>query len=128
MDIANEIATYLQNANFGTLGTDIFVGQIPASTNGIYVMRSSGTFNNYLPIENAIVDIFVKNQSSSQAVTKIENIKRFIHRMHNTITQNSYIYSILAISDVETIERTDDYQKVYKISLEVTHRSLGLIS
>ena len=128
MDIASQIATYLQNAGFGTVGTDIFIGQIPASTDGLYVMRSSGTFENYLPIENAIVDIFVKDQSSQQAVTKIENIKRYVHRMHNTTTQNAYIYSILAISDVETIERTDDYQKVYKITLEVTHRSLGLVS
>ena len=32
------------------------------------------------------------------------------------------------VGDVEVIERTDDYQKVYKITVEVTHRSLGLIS
>lgn len=128
MDIAKEIATYLQNAGFGTVGTDIFIGQIPATTNGVYVMRATGTMQNYLPIENALVDIYVKNTSSEQSVIKIENIKRYVHRMHNTITQNAYIYSILGVGDVEVIERTDDYQKVYKITVEVTHRSLGLIS
>lgn len=128
MDIAKEVGTYLQNAGFGTVGTDIFIGQIPATTNGVYVMRATGTMQNYLPIENALVDIYVKNTSSEQSVTKIENIKRYLHRMHNTITQNAYIYSILGVGDVEVIERTDDYQKVYKITVEVTHRSLGLIS
>lgn len=128
MDIAKELATYLQNANFGVLGTSIYIGQIPSSTDGVYVMRSGGSFNDYLPIESSIVDIFVKDQNSEQAVTKIEQIKRFIHRMHNTVTSSAYIYSILAIGDVEVIERTDDYQKIYKISVEVTHRPLGLIS
>jgi hypothetical protein len=91
-------------------------------------MRTSGTLNNYVPLETTIVDIFVKDQNSEQAITRIENIKRYIHRMHNTVSASSYIYSMLVISDVETIERTDDYQKIYKISVEVMHRALSLIS
>lgn len=128
MDIANELATYLQKANFGTVGTDIFVGQIPASTNGIYILRATGTLNNYIPIEYTLLDLYVKKTSSSQAVTLIEQIKRFVNRMHNTSTQNAYMYSILVVGDVEVIERTDDYQKVYKITLEITHRDLSQIS
>jgi hypothetical protein len=128
MDIAKQLAVYLQNAGYGTLGTSIFVGQIPASIDGLYVMRTSGTLNNYVPLETTIVDIFVKDQNSEQAITRIENIKRYIHRMHNTVSASSYIYSMLVISDVETIERTDDYQKIYKISVEVMHRALSLIS
>lgn len=128
MDIAKEIATYIQTAGFGTIGTDIFIGQIPAITNGVYILRASGSAENYLPIENSLLDIYVKNQSSEQAITKIENIKRFMHRMHNTTTQNAYLYSILLIGDVEVIERTDDYQKIYKFTLEIKHRALNLIS
>lgn len=128
MDIANELATYLQTANFGTVGTSIFVGQIPASTDGIYILRATGSLNYYVPIEQTLIDIYVKDQSSRDAVLLIEQIKRYLNRMHNTTTQNAYIYSILGVGDVELIERTDDYQKVYKITMEVTHRYLSLIS
>lgn len=128
MDIANEIATYLQKAGYGTVGTDIFIGQIPSSVDGIYIYRSTGSLNNYVPIENVILDIYVKDTSSSAGVLKIEQIKRYMHRMVSTTTANSYIYSILAVGDVETIERDTEYAKVYKISVEVMYRSLGLIS
>lgn len=128
MDIASEIATYLQTAGFGTVGTNIFIGQIPSSTNGIYIIRSSGAFNNYLPIENVMVDIYVKDTSASDGITTIENIKRFMHRMHNTTTTNAYIFSMLAMGDVETVERDVEYAKIFKISMEISHRALSLIS
>jgi hypothetical protein len=128
MDIANDIANYLQDAGFGTVGTDIFIGQMPATTDGIFVYRSTDTLNNYVPVENTVLDIYVKNQISSIAIIKIEQIKRHIHRMVSTTTTNAYIYSILAVGGVETIERDNEYAKVYKISVEVMYRSLGLIS
>lgn len=128
MDIANELATYLQDAGFGTVGTDIFIGQIPAGANGIYIFRTAGTLNNYLPVENSVVDFYVKNTKSQVAINLIENIKRYAHRMHNTTTANSYIYSMLAIGDIETIERDNEYAKIYKVSFEIMFRPLATIS
>lgn len=128
MDIAKEVATYLATAGFGTVGTDIFIGQIPAEVNGLYVIRTGGQLNNYVPIEEAVVDIYVKNTSSSEAVVTLENIKRFIHRMHNTSTTNAYIYTFLVIGDIESVQRDLEYAKVLKITLQVVHRSTSLIS
>lgn len=128
MDIAFEIAKYLEKNNFGTIGDDIFIGQIPTGVNGLYVLRATGTLENYLPIENSLIDIYTKSSKSLDAVTQLENIKRFIHRMHNTSTANSYIYSMLVVGDVEAVERDNEYAKVYKISLEVKHRAINLIS
>jgi hypothetical protein len=91
-------------------------------------MRSTGTFNNYLPIENAIIDIYVKDTSASDGITTIENIKRYIHRMHSTTTSNSYIFSMLAVGDIETVERDVEYTKIFKFTVEVMHRPLSLIS
>jgi hypothetical protein len=128
MDIAYALANYLQNSNFGTVGSSIFVGQIPSGVNGIYIFRSTGTLENYLPIETSVIDIYAKNTSSQQAINTIEEIKRFMHRMHNTSTQDFYIYSMLAIGDVETIERDNEYAKIYKLSFEIKHRKTSLIS
>lgn len=128
MDIANEVAQYIANAGFGTYGTDIFVAQIPSDTNGIYVSPSGGIPNDYVPIEQSFVDIYVKNTSSSTAATTINQIKRFIHRMHNTEINNAYIYTLLVIGDVEDVERDLEYGKLYKITVEVVNRDTTLIS
>lgn len=128
MDIANEVAQYLDDANLGTVGTDIFIGQIPDTTNGVYIIRSGGTFSMYLPTEETILDIYAKNTRASTCITTLENIKRYVHRMHNTLTASSYIYSILVIGDVEDVQRDEQYGKIYKITIQLLHRSTGLIS
>lgn len=128
MDIANELASYLQNGGFGTLGTDIFVSQIPSDKNGIYIAITGGNLNYYLPIEDAVLDIYVKDTSASSAVTTLNAIKRYIHRMHNTSTSGSYIYSILALGNVEVVERDLEYAKLFKQTFTVKYRDTSLIS
>lgn len=128
MDIAKEIATYLQNAGLGTVGSNIFIGQIPSDQNGIYVSFTGGSMANYLPIEEAVLDIYVKDTSASDAMTTLVGIKNLIHRMHNTLTANSYIYSILAIGNVETVDRDTEYAKLFKITFRVQFRDTSLVS
>ena len=127
-DIAYTVATYLQNAGFGTIGTDIFVGQIPADINGIYVVRSGGQLNNYVPIEETVVDIYCKNIKSELCVQKLEQIKRDIHRQHTQTIGSSFIYTLLVIGDMEDVMRDMEYEKIYKITVQVVHRDTSLIS
>lgn len=128
MDIAYQLARYLDDANFGTLGTDIFAGQIPAEINGLYVIRTGGTLEYHLPIEETVLDIYCKNTSSEDCITTLENIKRFIHRMHTTVKGDAYIYSMLVIGDVEDVQRDLEYAKIYKITVLVRHRNTSIIS
>jgi hypothetical protein len=128
MDIANTVATYLQSAGFGTIGSDLFVGYIPDDTNGVWVERIGGTLNYYVPLEESIVNIYVKDTRANEAVDKIEDIKRYIHRMYSVDSTTSYIYTLLVIGDVEDIARDLEYAKVYKITVQVLFRDKTLIS
>lgn len=128
MDVAKTVATYLANAGFGTLGTDIFIGQIPDTKQGFFVVRTGGQMNNYVPIEESVVDIYYKGQFSETAIQELEAVKRYIHRMHNTELGQDYIYSFLVIGDVEDVQRDLQYEKIYKITVQVTHRDKTLIS
>lgn len=128
IDVALTVGTYLDNANFGTVGTDIFIGQIPATQDGIYVMRAGGQLNNYVPIEESVVDIYVKNTTSQQAIQTLEQIKRYIHRMHSTTIGNDYIYTFLVLGDIEDVQRDLELAKIYKITLQVVHRDEAVIS
>lgn len=128
MDIANIVALYLQTNNFGTVGTDIFVGQMPEETNGIWIERLGGALNNYVPMEETVLNIYAKNTKAVTAITLLENIKRFIHRMHNTTQNASYIYTFLVIGDIEDVARDIEYEKIYKLTLQVVHRDTAIIS
>lgn len=128
MNIAYELATYLDSAGFGVLGTDIFVDQVPEGQNGMFVTTIGGEFNNYLPVNESVVDIYVKNTSASDAVTLITNVRDYIHRMHSTTTNNAYIYSILVMSDVEAVDRDLEYAKIYKLTVRILLRNNNLIS
>lgn len=128
IDVALTVGTYLDNAGFGTVGTDIFIGQIPATQDGIYIMRAGGQMNNYVPIEESVVDIYVKNTTSQQAIQTLEQIKRYIHRMHSTTVGNDYIYTFLVLGDIEDVQRDLELAKIYKITLQVVHRDEAVIS
>lgn len=128
MDIAYIVASYLASNGFGTLGTSIFAGQIPEGVEGLYIVRSGGQLNNYVPVEESVVDIYCKDHSSEDCIEKLENIKRFIHRMHNTEVSSAYIYTFLALGDIEDVERDLEYAKIYKLTLQVVHRDTGVIS
>jgi hypothetical protein len=128
VDVSLSVATYLQNAGFGTLGTDIFVGEIPDETSGIWVVRSGGQPNRYVPIEETVVDIYCKDIKSEVCVQKLESIKRDIHRQHTLTINTSFVYTFLIIGDIIDVQRDPEYEKVYKITLQAVHRDTTLIS
>lgn len=128
MDIVEEFANYLQSSGFGTVGTDIFIGQIPDSTNGIFLVAGGGQMGKYVPINETVIQIYVKNTSGSECIDTLNQIKNFIHRMHSTGTSLAEFYSILVIGDVEDVARDLEYAKVYKITVQLINRDKSLIS
>lgn len=128
MDVAKELATYLAGAGFGTLGTDLFVGQIPENTNGLYLVSAGGQNGRYVPVNETIIDIYAKNTTAAACITDLSAVKNFIHRMHSTGTSLAEFYSILVLGDVEDVARDLEYAKVYKITVMVLNRDKSLIS
>lgn len=126
--IEETMATYLQRSGFGTMGTDIFIGQIPEGTNGLFVERSGGQINNYVPIEETVVDIYSKDIKAETAINRLERIKKHIHRMYSSVIDDDYIYIFLVLGDIEPLERDVEYEKLYKLSVQVFHRDTTLIS
>lgn len=128
MDIAAAIGDLLERLSVGTVGTNIFIGQLPAETNGVYVVRSAGSLNNYLPIVESVLDVYSQNTSSATAIQKMEEVKNALHRHLETTISGAFIYSVLVIGDVQDLGRDEDYGKIYKITVQVQHRDTNLIS
>ena len=128
MDIAYEVANYLEDNNFGTVGVDIFVSTIPEEKEGIYIQRLGGNLSLYTPINEAVLLIYIKDNSASNGVATAESIKNFMHRMVSTTTSNSFIFTFLFISDVEDLGRDLENYNLYKLTLQVKYRASDIIS
>lgn len=129
MDIVSELIDYTVIAFPDyEAGTNIFDGQILNSTEGIYLIRSGGSFNNYLPVETTYINVYSKYSSAETAITNLEELKRYYHRMHSAGTENAVIYSMLVVGDIDDVSRDDEGYKIFKFTLEVMHRSTDLIS
>lgn len=128
MNIAEEFANYLEANGFGTVGTNIFVDFIPDSTNGIYVSHLGGALGLYTPMNEAIIDVTVKDTSASDALATINSIKNFIHRMHTTEINSAYIFSMLVLDEPESLGRDMEHASQYKITVSVINRDTSVIS
>jgi len=127
-DISYDMAKHLANSGFGTLGTDIFINQIPAETNGLMVALGGGTLNKYVPIEETILDIYAKNISSETALSTLRGLIKHLHRHHDITTSTNFVYTVLVIGNIQPVQIDQEYAKVYKITLQVLHRDTGVIS
>ncbi len=127
-EIGLALANYLDASGFGTLGTDIFVSQIPDVVNGFWLERIGGLQNNYTPMQEAVVNIYAKNTSAADAVALLENIKNHIHRMHTTESGDNFIYTMLVLGNVEDVSRDLEYAKIVKLSVQLVYKNNGIIS
>jgi len=99
-----------------------------AEKNGIFIISTGGLANNYVPMKQSVIDIYSKNTSAKDGIAKLRDILNFLDRLHSTNLQYNYVYSILTLSTIETVQRDNEYAKIMKITLEVTHRDKALIS
>lgn len=127
-DIAKAFATYLANNGFGTFGTDIFVGFTPEGENAIWVEMIGGSAELYTPVEEAALNIYIKNTNAETAVEQLNDIKRFIHRMHSTSLSSNYIYTMLVLGNIEDVSRDLEYAKIFKLTVQLLYRNTNLIS
>lgn len=127
-DIAQAFAHYLADNGFGTFGTDIFVGYTPEGENAIWVELIGGSTELYTPVEEAAVNIYIKNTSASDAVDKLNDVKHFIHRMHSTSLNSNYVYTMLVLGNIEDVSRDLEYAKIFKLTVQLLYRNTNLIS
>lgn len=127
-DVTLAFANYLQTAGFGTYGTNIFVGYIPENTDAIWLEQVGGNQNNYVPMQEAVINIYIKNTNAATAVDTLNQVKNYIHRMHSTTVSNNYIYTMLVLGNIEDITRDLEYAKIFKLTVQLTYRNTNVIS
>lgn len=115
--MANDVAEYLEDQTVGTVGTDIFVGMMPDTTNNcIAVYEYSGEPpENVGYVEHPRLSIKVRNATYSNGMGKARNILYKLHTLNNTtLESHTYLY-VRAVGSINALGRDAENRAIFSI-------------
>ena len=82
MTITQEVANWMEQEAYGTIGEDIFVENLPAKVDYAVVVSLgvAGSQNTYLPMITHVVDLYVRDTTSTSAEGVVMDIFNKLHR------------------------------------------------
>lgn len=107
--LLDDIASYLQTAGIGTVGTDIFKGEMPAEPdNCIGLFEYGGGRPEHAPgapLDRPGLQARVRNLSYPVARQKCQDIQNVLHGIHEQAINGTYYILILANQSPEPLGR-----------------------
>ena len=119
--IETRIANYLESLGYGTVGTDIWYGELPSTPdNAILVTPAPGPEpDRYLDTEYPYLDIWVRNNSTLVARQKIDAIFRSLQHVANVTFGDYYVYFINAVGNPLSRDRDGQNRHLYQLTIQV---------
>ena len=85
--LINEIALFLLSQSLGTLGTDLFYGQLTSTPNNqIAVIDSGGQPNNQSNVSISIITILLRNSTFDSGLAKVLLLQSALHNKTNLLS------------------------------------------
>lgn len=117
----DDIADYLEDQSIGTVGTNIFVGNLPtnAPDDSVLVKVTGGAApDHYLPTRMPSFQIYVRNSEYSAGTTKVEAIITAINKRTNLklVTGGNYFYYITLEGDYGHIGRDENERDEFSMN------------
>ena len=131
MSLVKEVSDFFQERGYGTVGTDIFRGELPPSApdNAILLVTApSDAPDLYLETQYLTIDIWARNKSTQNAYDTLETIFKGMHRRANFDLTSYYVYFVHATGDIVDLEKDAQKRKLLKLSFRFIYRNKSLIS
>lgn len=119
--LIRDIAQILQTNGIGVLGTDIFLGQLPASPdNVVAVFEYAGEPPDlHWPGEYPGLQILVRNKSYEAGRQKIEQVKNILHGLAETVVNNHRYLLIRANQSPAFLQRDENNRAIFVCNFRV---------
>ena len=125
MTFIQEIATRLQTASIGTLGTDLFYSYMPDSANaGVSVHDTGGMPPDiYIPTKSPTFQVFIRAATYDAGKAKLDAVRASLHNLYNvTLSGGTYVYSINALAEGGHIGRNERGLDEFSINFKALTR------
>lgn len=119
--LLNDIAVYLQANDVGTVGTDIFLGQLPATPDNVIALfeYAGEPPDLHWPGEYPSLQILVRNKSYDAGRQKIEQVKNILHGMAETVINSHRFLLIRANQSPFLLERDENSRAIFVCNFRV---------
>lgn len=128
--IETDFANLLVTKGFGTLGTDLFVGDPdPTVDNCLWIVRDpSDETQRYVNTRYATLGVWGRNKSTQTLATTMESLDDSVHGTNAYTTANYEIYFIHTSLPPQDFDRDENRRKLYMMKFRIIYRVLSEIS
>lgn len=120
MTITQELANWLQNEAYGTIGEDIFVENLPAEVDyAITVSRGiAGRQDTYVPILRQVIDVYARDYSSLDVEALLTDIFNKLHaRNEYTLTTGGVSVMQSEVQQPQFMGKDESSRFMYKTQI-----------
>lgn len=130
MNIIDSIAEFLEDESVGTMGTDIFKGELPYDVDDcISLMFSpSPDANKSIPYYTQTVDIWARAKLFDSGFNKLTEVMTLLHRKENYELDGYHVYLSYALGMVDDLSRDVERRHLFKLSLSFVYRQSSELS
>jgi hypothetical protein len=120
--LADDIAAYMATRSLGTVGTDIFIGEMPDSPNNcVALYQYQGESPELVGgLENPRLTVRVRNTVYSDGQNKARDILKTLHTLNEqTLGGHRYLY-IKAAGSISQLGRDKEKRALFTVEFIVT--------
>lgn len=122
--LAEDIADKIQTESLGTVGTDIFISELPFDVNDAVAIMYSPSVqpNQVLHYYSQAVDIRGRFSKYEDGYQKMQDIMDVFHRTQNYEMGDYYVYISFANSMIQDNDRDLERRHLLQLSLTFVYR------
>lgn len=120
----DDVADFLETNDIGTVGTDIFTGQLPADKSNCIALMDipSPEPNKSIPYYTQAIDIWGRFTSYDAGYKKLQDIFDLLHRKENYSLENFYVYLSFSRGMINDNGKDAEGRSLFQMSLAFVYR------
>lgn len=130
MNLIDSICQLLEDENIGTMGTDIFKGELPYDTDDCIALTFSPSPepNKSIPYYEQTVDVWARSKLFDTGYNKLKEVMTLLHRKENYEVSGYYIYLSYSLGGIDDLDRDVERRHLFKLSLSFVYRQGSYLS
>lgn len=132
--IIEDIGLLCEQAGIGTLGGDIFLGELPESTednpgaNGLAIVTAPSTRPNMmLPYFEETVEFWARDRVDVEGAKKLKHVLNRFHQQEHYDTEHFHVYFSTAEGAIEDLGRDAERRKIWRVSMLFVYRDRNIV-
>ena len=130
MTLLDQIEQYLEDEGIGTIGTDIFDGEIPLDkTNAItFVYVPSPEPDKAIPYYTQAYDVWARYSDYDEGYGILQDIMDLLHQKENYDLDGFHVYLSYARGMIDDFDRDAERRHLFRLSLAFVYRKASEFS